>query len=168
MQDAVIYEFLNSEQQQEDCHYIFSIWHLPEEGEVQDLPDEDEEDEDNGLAQSLAVTTQASSSARRSNVVEVDMEMEDQERALLEAESEEEETLEAESTEGALSISRVGRNFLTDRELLEAESLHMIDPSGYTSAEADVREAILRERLVRKQQQRNTSRSRARRKGNGN
>jgi len=98
----------------------------------------------------------------------MDMEMENQERALLEAESEEEETLEAESTEGALSISRVGRNFLTDRELLEAESLHMIDPSGYTSAEADVREAILRERLVRKQQQRNTSRSRARRKGNGN
>jgi len=145
----------------------------------------------------------------------MDMDMENQERAMLEAESEEEETLEAESAEGALSISRVGRNFLnnselfeaesdrieeemdkfgmeemleleraeravpeeetdnagavrdlvrnflTDRELLEAESLHMIDPSGYTSAEADVREAILRERLVRKQQQRNTSRSRA-------
>jgi len=91
----------------------------------------------------------------------MDMDMENQERAMLEAESEEEETLEAEVTEGALSISRVGRNFLTDRELLEAESLHMIDPSGYTSAEADVREAIFRERLVRKQQQRNTSRSRA-------
>jgi len=80
------------------------------------------------------------------------MEMEDQERALLEAESEEEETLEAESTEGALSISRIGRNFLTDRELLEAENLQMTDPSGYTSAEADVREAILRERVARNQE----------------
>jgi len=120
MQDAVIYEFLNSEQQQEDCHYIFSIWNLPEEGEVQDLPDEDEEDEDNGLAQSLAVTTQASSSARRSNVVEVDMEMEDQERALLEAESEEEETLEAESTEGALSSLT---QYVKNRALRQAAEL---------------------------------------------
>jgi len=50
------------------------------------------------------------------------MEMEDQERALLEAESEEEETLEAESTEGALSISRAGRNLLQNRDLSEAES----------------------------------------------
>ena len=219
----------------------------PEEGEDQDLPDEDEEDEDNSSAQSLTVTSLASSSAdggvaqslsvpqqvrnsendgvaqslsvaqqaRRGNGVEMDMDMENQERAMLEAESKEEEMLEAEGTEGALSISRVGRNFLnnselfeaesdrieeemdkfgmeemleleraeravpeeetdnagavrdlvrnflTDRELLEAESLHMIDPSGYTSAEADVREAIFRERLVRKQQQRNTSRSRA-------
>jgi len=100
----------------------------------------------------------------------MDMDMENQERAMLEAESEEEETLEAESTEGALSISRVGRNFLTDRELLEAERLHMIDPSTEivfgverehgrvmrvlleTSAEADAREAELRERLARNQE----------------
>ena len=144
----------------------------PEEGEDQDLPDEDEEDEDNGSAQSLTVTTLASSSAdggvaqslsvpqqvrnsendgvaqslsvaqqaRRGNGVEMDMDMENQEERCW-----------------RLKV----RNFLTDRESLEAESLHMIDPSGYTSAEADVREAIFRERLVRKQQQRNTSRSRA-------
>jgi len=67
MQDAVIYEFLNNEQQQKDCHFIFSVWNLPEDSEDQAPPYEDEEDEDNGLAQSLAVTTQASSSARRSN-----------------------------------------------------------------------------------------------------
>jgi len=120
MQDLVIYEFLESGQQQEDCHYIFSIWNLPEEGEDQDLPDEDEGDENNGLAQSLAVTTQASSSARRSNVVEVDMEMEDQERALLEAESEEEETLEAESTEGALSSLT---QYVKNRALRQAAEL---------------------------------------------
>ena len=65
MQDAVIYEFLNNEQQQKDCHFIFSVWNLPEESEDQALPYEDEEDEDNGLAQSLAVTTQASSSAEQ-------------------------------------------------------------------------------------------------------
>jgi len=41
------------------------VWNLPEEGEDQALPYEDEEDEDNGLAQSLAVTTQASSSAEQ-------------------------------------------------------------------------------------------------------
>ena len=41
------------------------VWNLPEEGEDQALPYEDEEDEDNGLAQSLAVTTQASRSAEQ-------------------------------------------------------------------------------------------------------
>ena len=65
MQDAVIYEFLNNEQQQKDCHFIFSVWNLPKESEDQALPYEDEEDEDNGLAQSLAVTTQASRSAEQ-------------------------------------------------------------------------------------------------------
>jgi len=134
MQDAVIYEFLNSEQQQEDCHYIFSIWNLPEEGEVQDLPDEDEEDEDNGLAQSLAVTTQASSSARRSNVVEVDMEMEDQERALLEAESEEEEKLEAESEEEDI----FAKNAKHDQEMYERRS---------SSRRRELFEAEIQERL---------------------
>ena len=59
--------------------------------------------------------------------------------------------------DSAGAVRDLVRNFLTDRELLEAESLHMIDPSGYTSADADVREAILRERLVRKQQQRRRS-----------
>ena len=92
------------------------------------------------------------------------MDMENQERAMLEAESEEEETLEAESTEGALSISRVGRNFLNDREVLEAGRLHVVDfgvESEHgrvmrvlleTSAEADAREAELRERLARNQE----------------
>jgi len=93
------------------------------------------------------------------------MDMENQEREMLEAESEEEETLEAESAEGALSISRVGRNFLNNRELLEAESLHLIDPRAEivvgwqdgveileTSAEADIREAEIRERLARNQE----------------
>ena len=65
MQDAVIYEFLNNEQQQKDCHFIFSVWNLPEHSEDQAPPYEDEEDEDNGLAQSLAVTTQASRSAEQ-------------------------------------------------------------------------------------------------------
>jgi len=115
MQDAVIYEFLNNEQQQKDCHFIFSVWNLPEESEDQALPYEDEEDEDNGLAQSLAVTTQASSSTRRSNVIELHMEMEDQERALLE-----EETLEAESTEGALSSLT---QYVKNRALRQAAEL---------------------------------------------
>jgi len=52
----------------------------------------------------------------------MDMDMENQERAMLEAESKEEEMLEAESAEGVLSISRVGRDILRRIEMLEAES----------------------------------------------
>jgi len=49
---------------------------------------------------------------------------------MLEAESEEEEMLEAESTEGALSISRVGRNFLHNRHLFAAESDRIEEEMG--------------------------------------
>ena len=113
MQEDVISEFLNSDRQEDgtSCHYIFSVWNLP---------DEDEEDEDDGLAQSLTVPTQASSSAdggvaqsltvpqqarsnaendgvaqsltvttqaRRSNAAEMDTDMEFLEEMMLETES---------------------------------------------------------------------------------
>ena len=162
----------NHDSQHKPYGICWSMAHGAATPKIPTKPYEDEEDEDNGSAQSLTVTTLASSSAdggvaqslsvpqqvrnsendgvaqslsvaqqaRRGNGVEMDMDMENQEERCW---------------------RQKVRNFLTDREMLEAESLHMIDPSGYTSAEADVREAIFRERLVRKQQQRNTSRSRA-------